>query len=552
MNDFCELYWQLDATTKTNEKVDFIKRYLETAQPRNAAWAIYFLVGKRIKRLLPTRQLTKWAIEKAGISDWLFAECYDRVGDLAETISLILPPPKGSCDLPLYELVEQQLLPLRNAQSAVQKAQVVDWWDQFDQPTRFVLGKLMTGGFRVGVSRRLVRRAIAQWTGIESTIIAWRMMGDWTADEKFYQALIDPNDDGSAAVSQPYPFFLANPITAEHDLLQPPFGDADDWVAEWKWDGIRAQVIKRAGEVFIWSRGEELVTDQFPEVAQSARSLPDGVVLDGELLAWSNEEQRPLEFQHLQRRLGRKNVSQKTVANIPVVMLAFDLLEFQGQDIRQQPLCQRSQRLRELIDGLKLQVSQTRQFLFPEMETTSVSIQLPPVVAGHCWEDWSSERGRSKAMNAEGLMLKRKSSAYQVDRPVGDWWKWKVDPYTIDAVLIYAQRGHGRRASLYTDFTFAVWDQDALVPVAKAYSGLTDKELRAVDAFVRKNTHESFGPVRSVTPELVFELAFENIQESTRHKSGIAVRFPRISRWRHDKKPEDADTLDSIKAMIRA
>jgi DNA ligase-1 len=374
-------------------------------------------------------------------------------------------------------------------------------------------------------------------------------MGEWTPGVEFHRALT-AEDDGQAALGRPYPFFLANPIKDGTDFEEPPFGDADDWVAEWKWDGIRAQIVKRAGQVFIWSRGEELVTDQFPEISRAAASLPDGVVLDGEILAWSERDQKPLEFQQLQRRLGRKVVSQRTIDNHPVVLLAFDLLEQDGRDLRQQPLELRQQQLRSLVETASQTVQSSGGFLFPEMNQLAHAIRLPPVVAGSTWSEWSAERERSQEMSAEGLMLKRKTSSYQVNRPVGDWWKWKVDPYTIDAVLVYAQRGHGRRASLYTDYTFAVWDDGQLVPFAKAYSGLTDAEINRVDTFVRKHTEESFGPVRRVTPQLVFELAFENIQSSSRHKSGIAVRFPRINRWRHDKQPEDADTLDAIKQMI--
>lgn len=550
MNDFSQLYWQLDSTTKTNEKVKALVNYLEAAPPRDAVWAIWFLAGNRIRRLLPVRRMSEWAMDLAGLPDWLFAECYDRVGDMAETISLVLPPPSEPRTISLADLIDEKLLPLRNSTVEQQKQVVTALWEKFERPERFVLGKLITGGFRVGVSRRLLQRAIAQWTGITTTTIAHRMMGNWDADLEFFQRLIDPHDDGSAVKSQPYPFFLANPLSEQADLFQPPFGDANEWVAEWKWDGIRAQVIKRSSEVYIWSRGEELVTHQFPEIEEAARALPDGVVLDGELLAWSEDNDLPLDFQRLQKRLGRKTVGAKTRRDSPVVMLAFDLIEFAGLDIRGWELVRRQQQLSELIQDLKTE-SGRGNFLFPEMENTSVAIRLPPPVKGRSWEAWAEQRQCSKEFNAEGLMLKRKSSAYQVNRPVGDWWKWKVDPYTIDAVLIYAQRGHGRRASLYSDYTFAVWNESELVPFAKAYSGLTDKEMREVDAFVRKNTNEAFGPVRSVTPELVFELAFENIQISTRHKSGIAVRFPRISRWRHDKKPEDADTLENIKAMIK-
>ena len=561
MKNFCDLYWRLDSTTKTNEKILALEKYFAVAEPADAIWAIYFLAGNRIKRLVGTKLLREWAIEKADIAAWLFEECYDRVGDLAETISLILAATQeepstnsGLTDVTLKTLIEEHLMPLREMEAEQQKEIVVELWRQFDQRQLFVLGKLMMGGFRVGVSKRLVIRALAKHTKIDAATITHRLMGHWEPTAEYYQTLVDP-DENETAISKPYPFFLANPLKDEPASL----GEVDEWIAEWKWDGIRAQVIRREGETFIWSRGEDLVTDQFPEVANAASELPDGTVLDGEILGWSEAESRPLEFSQLQRRLGRKKLGKKLLTEVPVVLLAFDLIESAGEDIRTLPIEERQKRLQNLITKLEPEHNEpSGLFDGSSKDTTKANterpaIRLPPCVSDKPTADWqtfATARESSKQLRAEGLMLKRRGSSYQVNRPVGDWWKWKVDPYTIDAVLIYAQRGHGRRASLYTDFTFAVWKEDQLVPFAKAYSGLTDAELRKVDAFVRKNTNEKFGPVRSVTPELVFELAFENIQRSTRHKSGIAVRFPRISRWRHDKKPADADKLETILSML--
>ena len=554
MQQFCELYWQLDSTTKTLEKVKSLKDYFAAAAPENAVWAIYFLAGNRLKRLVPTKLLRQWAIQRAEISDWLFEECYDRVGDLAETISLVLPPVETAGDVPLKQLIEETLIPLRDADVDQQHREVINLWNQLDPKAIFVLGKLMTGGFRVGVSKKLITRALAEHSGIDPATIAHRLMGDWNPDAEFYTQLVDP-DESETAISKPYPFFLANPLKDEGpDLL---LGSPNLWTAEWKWDGIRAQVIRRSGETFIWSRGEDLITEQFPEVAQAAEQLPDGTVLDGEILGWSNEENRPLEFSQLQRRLGRKKVGKKLLTEVPVVLLAFDLIEHDGVDVRQLPLQERQKLLQNAIGNLAVNEKAQEGLFSDEPEKSGDSeatIRIPPQVArptvGETWKNLEARREEAKNLRAEGLMLKKRDSTYQVGRPVGDWWKWKVEPYTIDAVLIYAQRGHGRRASLYTDYTFALWKDDQLVPFAKAYSGLTDAEIRKVDAFVRKNTNDKFGPVRSVTPELVFELAFENIQRSTRHKSGIAVRFPRISRWRHDKKPADADRLKTILQML--
>ena len=528
MIEFTRLYWQLDSTTKTNEKVAALKEYFANSEPADAIWAINFLAGRRLKRLVPVRKLASWAIEVVGLSPWLFDECYGRVGELAETISLILPPAEHPQPIPLHELIEEHLKPMQKMEEDEKRTAILGLWNRFDQQQLFVLGKLMTGGFRVGVSKKLVTRALSQHADLDAATIAHRLMGHWEPTAEFYTRLVSP-DDGEAETSKPYPFFLANPLKDEPESL----GNFEDWIAEWKWDGIRAQLIKREGEVYLWSRGEEIVTEQFPEVAAAAESLPNGVVLDGELLAWDHDAEKPLSFSQLQRRLGRKKVGKKLLAEVPVALLAFDLLEADGNDVRDQPIEQRQAMLEKVI------------------ATTNVdTVRLPPSVDAKTWESAADLREQSKSMRAEGLMLKRKGSAYRVGRPVGDWWKWKVDPYTVDAVLIYAQRGHGRRASLYTDYTLAVWKEDELVPIAKAYSGLTDAEIRKVDSFVRKNTNEKFGPVRSVTPELVFELAFENIQRSKRHKSGIAVRFPRISRWRHDKMPKDADRLEKIIEMI--
>ena len=541
MNEFCELYWRLDSTTKTLEKIKALKQYFAVAPAEDAAWAIYFLVGERIKRLVPTKLLRQWAVEKTDIAPWLFEECYDRVGDLAETISLVIssvvvePPQQPVADLSLKSLIEEHLLPLRGLEPEDQQERVIGLWQRFDQRQIFVLGKLMTGGFRVGVSKKLVTRALAEQFSIDPATIAHRLMGNWDPDAAFYDELLDPNES-ETAISKPYPFFLANPLKDGPDLL---LGEPEKWIAEWKWDGIRAQVIRREGETFIWSRGEELVTEQFPEVAAAADQLPDGTVIDGEIVGWENEATRPMEFSQLQRRLGRKRVGKKLLTEVPIVLLAFDLIEENRLDIRESPLEDRRKKLSTLLDSY---------------DDSTFAIRTPPQVTRDFsitdWSELATRREEAKQLRAEGLMLKRVSSSYQVGRPVGDWWKWKVDPYTIDAVLLYAQRGHGRRASLYTDYTFAVWKEDTLVPFAKAYSGLTDAEIRKVDAFVRKNTKEKFGPVRSVTPELVFELAFENVQKSKRHKSGVAVRFPRISRWRHDKKIADADSLETIVAML--
>jgi DNA ligase-1 len=541
MKRFAALYSALDQTTKTSEKVVALAAYFRAASAEDAAWAVYFLCGRKVRQLVPTKLLREWSAERAGIENWLFDECYEVVGDLAETMTLILPPPDSSEDMPLHVWMVERLLPLQTADVALKREVVEQAWRELDEQARFVFHKIITGSFRVGVSRGLVVRGLAEASGIDADVLSHRLMGDWEPTAGLFSQWVDPSTH-DADISKPYPFFLAHPL--EDDPAE--LGDPHDWQAEWKWDGIRAQLIRREGEVFIWSRGEDLTTDRFPELVAMANKLPDGVVIDGEIVAYREGEIMP--FSALQRRIGRKQLGKKILSDVPVTLIAFDLLELNGVDIRQHSLSERRAQLEQVILDWRLD-SRVRRSDKDE-ETQGFLISTAHMFSS--WEELAALRQTSREEHAEGLMLKRLNAPYRVGRPRGDWWKWKIEPYTVDAVLIYAQRGSGKRASLYTDYTFAVWDKDQLVPFAKAYSGLTDAEIARVDRFVRQNTIERFGPVRSVRPELVFELAFENISESNRHKSGVAVRFPRIARWREDLRIEDADSLDTIKAMIRA
>jgi DNA ligase-1 len=527
MRAFAELYLALDATTKVNDKVGALRRYFVAAEPADAAWAVYFLIGRRPRQVVATKRLRAWAAEEAGIPEWLFGECYDAVGDLSETIALLLPPPTGAADLPLYHWVEHVLLPLRERDEAEQRRAVLDAWHGLDESQRLVWNKLIGGSFRVGISQQLVTRALAESSGIEPAVVAHRLMGDWEPSATFYDRLraVDARD---ADLGRPYPFCLAHPVDGPAEAL----GDPGGWLAEWKWDGIRAQLIRRGGRTFLWSRGEELITERYPEIAALGPLMPDGTVLDGEILAWRGDA--PLPFAQLQRRIGRKRPGKAMLAEVPVALVAFDLLEHRGADIRPLPLRDRRARLEEVVAS----------------QGWAGSLVLSPLVAAGPWPELAAARVVSRDRAAEGLMLKRLDSPYGVGRRRGDWWKWKSDPHAVDAVLTAAQRGSGQRAGLYTDYTFSVWDGDRLVPIAKAYSGLTDAEIRRVDAFVRRNMGEKFGPVRTVRPELVFELAFESVQRSPRHKSGLAVRFPRIIRWREDKTAAEADTLEALRALL--
>ena len=524
MKAFAELYAALDETNGATAKVEALAAYLRAAPPEDAAWAVSFLIGRRPKRLLESRKLAEWAIAESAVPDWLFGDCFHAVGDFAETIALLLPDPAASTPLPLTYWVEQRLLPLASADDAARRSSLVRAWREMDERQRFVWNKLITGEFRVGVSQNLVVRAIAAASGLATETVSHRLMGDWRPTAGFWRQLVAP-EVAVADISRPYPFFLAYPLEGEVEEL----GDPAQWQLEWKWDGIRAQLIRRQSQTFLWSRGEDLITSRFPEIEAMGALLPEGTVLDGEVLAW--KDAAPLPFAQMQRRIGRKALGPRILAEAPVVLMAYDLLESGGRDLRSEPLVQRRAQLETLA-------------------ALSPALVLSPIVPPGSWAELRALRAESRQRRVEGFMLKRRDSPYRVGRRRGDWWKWKIQPYSVDCVLIYAQPGSGRRASLFTDYTFAVWDQGALVPFAKAYSGLSDDEIREVDEFVRRNTIETFGPVHSVRPELVFELAFEGIQLSPRHRSGIAVRFPRIARWRRDKPAAEADSLDTIRAML--
>jgi DNA ligase 1 len=563
MKRFAALYAELDVSTATNAKVAALQRYFARAEPADAAWAVYFLCGGKPRQVVPTAQLRSLARERARIDEWLFEECYQAVGDLAETIALVLPAPQRHSDLGLAAWVEERLLPLRGADPATQIERIAAYWDELDAAGRFLLVKLIGGGFRVGVSKLLVQRALALHAGIDAKQVAQRMMGYTDAqarpDAARYARLVAAEADGPAEAGQPYPFFLAHALEVPLAEFDQRLGPPTDWLVEWKYDGIRAQVVKRAGSVWVWSRGEELVTERFPEVVAAAQALPDGSVLDGEIVVWKND--RPAAFNLLQQRIGRKTLGKKVLAEAPVTFIAYDLLEWQGADWRDQPQQARRLQLDSAVQG--------------------TALQLSPPVEGITWDALAALREESRERGVEGFMLKHRQARYgtgrrkQDDLAGGTWWKWKIDPLSVDAVLIYAQAGHGRRASVYTDYTFAVWNRtprDAaevaavlaaignrepavpgalqLVPFAKAYSGLSDEEFRGVDHVIRRTTLEKFGPVRSVLPSLVFELGFEGINRSPRHKSGIAVRFPRMLRWRHDKPLIEADTLSSLEALL--
>lgn len=557
MKRFALLFDELDRTTRTGEKVSALERYFRDTLAHesthdDAAWTLALLTGRRVKRAITSTQIRALAAELSQTPDWLVRECHDAVGDLGETVALLLegwtPPPDlahRQCDLALHEVMER-LRAMVSMDDASRAATIAALWAPLSTPERLVLNKLLSTSFRVGASAKLAIKGLAAATGVDEQLLTHRASGAWDpTPETIARLLAPPGDNAAHDLARPYPFFLASPLedptpALVDKTLSALLGARTDWIAEWKWDGIRAQLLTRAGSVALWSRGDELVTDAYPELADAARDLPRGLALDGELLAW--EDGMPLPFTLLQRRLNRKRVEHSLFPDVPVAFLAYDLLEHDGADLRERPIEQR----RELLESL--------------IRSTHAPIRLSPLITtgdAPDWEALASLRASSRERRVEGIMLKRRGSPYRAGRTRGDWWKWKIDPFTIDAVMVNAQRGSGRRASLFTDYTFALWSGDApgkgeLVPIAKAYSGLTDDEIAKVDLWVSRHTIGRHGPVRVVTPELVFELAFEGVQESDRHKSGLALRFPRMANWRTDKKADDADTIATLRAILDA
>jgi DNA ligase-1 len=532
MKHFAQLIKALDSSNKTSAKVNALTDYFRTAGDSDKVWTIALLSHRRPPRPVNTTLLRLWANELAEIPMWLFEESYHIVGDLAETIALVIPTTKEHSEKKLTEFL-REIIALKKKTDEEKRAYLHENWLALNYYERFVFTKLITGSFRIGVSQKLMTRALSKAEGIEEDLLAYRLMGDWNPDAISFQELIVEAQQ-SDNLSRPYPFYLAYQVEGNPADL----GDVANWRAEHKWDGIRSQTIIRGGQLYVWSRGEELVTDKYPEFKSFIGIIPDGTVIDGEIIPFLDGKLGS--FNELQTRIGRKNVSAAIMKKTPVIIKAYDLLEWEGNDIRNLSFEERRNLLENLYERVKGQNS---------------PLQLSERITFSNWDEATAERERSREVNSEGLMLKRKSSPYQVGRKKGDWWKWKVEPLSIDAVLTYAMRGHGRRSNLFTDYTFALWQQTEeggreLVTFAKAYSGLTDAEFRMVDDYIKKNTVEKFGPVRSVVPKLVFEIGFEGIALSKRHKSGIATRFPRILRWRTDKQIEEANSIDDLKSLI--
>lgn len=526
MKVFAQLIYALDSTNKTTQKMDAIDRFLREAEDNDKLWFLALFSGKRPRRPVTSRLMRIWTLEITDIPEWLFLESYAAVGDLSETIALILPPPTQQIERSLADWMSA-IITLNEKSEDEKKKFIIEAWDGLSTTERFIFNKLLGGNFRLGVSSKTLINALARHYQLDTNAVSHSIMGDWKMGEVHFDGLIR-GEYTNTQLSKPYPFCLA--YTLEKDTEE--LGKIDDWQIEYKWDGIRGQFIKRQGEIFVWSRGEELVTEQFPEIIAELRNWEGDFVIDGEILVV--REGKVAGFTDLQKRLNRKVLSRKLLLDFPVHVFIYDLLEWQNEDWRSKPLEQRRKQLTQLFENNDAQ-----------------RMYLPPILQAASWTAVAQLRAGSRENNSEGLMLKHRRSPYHTGRKKGDWWKWKVDPWTIDAVLIYAQKGSGRRSAFYTDYTFAVKDGDQLVTIAKAYSGLTDVEIREVSRFVSKNAIEKFGPVRTVKPELVFEIAFEGIGWSPRHKSGVALRFPRIARWRKDKTVDDIDDIVEVKKLIK-
>ena len=524
---FSNLVTELSSSTKTNEKIQSLVDYFAIAPDADKVWVIAIFSGRRPRRAVNSRLMREWCTEIAQIPEWLFNECYHTVGDLSETLALLLPDLKNeSQKTQSLSYYLEKFISIEKENESIKKNFITDCWQQMNKNERFVFNKFITGSFRIGVSQKTIVNALAKVVELSPSVIAHRISGNWDPVTTTFKELLSETASLSD-FSKPYPFYLAYAIDDEVANL----GDINEWQAEWKWDGIRGQMIKRNNELFVWSRGEELMTDKFPEYFILKDLLPDGIALDGEIIP--AVDGKPLPFAVLQTRIGRKNISKKQLQDAPISFFVYDLLEFNHEDWREKSLTDRRKKLEEIISPIK-----------------NNAIQISEIIHCHSWDDLAEIRKKSREMNSEGIMLKRKDSIYKVGRKRGDWWKWKIDPLTIDCVMIYAQKGSGRRSNLYTDYTFAVKDGDKLVTFTKAYSGLTDKEFAQIDNFVKRNSIEKFGPVRTVKPELVFEIAFEGIAASNRHKSGVALRFPRMNRWRKDKTVDDINTMDDLKEML--
>jgi len=503
---------------KTLQKISLLSDYFNEESPENMPMALHFLMGENMGRFCSGRQLREWAAQLLGLPDWLVDESYEALGDNSETISLLFPNKPSSLAHDLKAVCER-IQQLKSEPIDVKKDWIIDVWSKSSRDDIYTFNKLLGGGIRIGASKKNVLKALSRTVHLDVDILEQRLLGTWEPTKIAYDALVNP-DDIAGKGTCPYPFFLASPIQ-DVDATLMPFSD---WQIEPKWDGIRAQLVHRQEGTQLWSRGNDLISDQFPDILDSASELPYGVY-DGEVLAWGADGPQP--FADLQKRLNRKKVTRQLLASIPCIMMLYDCLEFEGVDVREQALHERCKKIRDLRPPFY----------------TSNPLTLNGVSA---LNDYVKNARNNRV---EGVIIKRLSSAYKSGRVRGDWWKLKVDPLLLDVVIMYAQKGKGIRSGLFTDYTFGVWDNNQLVPIGKAYSGLTNDEIKQVHQILNNHLTDRFGPVRGVSPCVVLEVAFDSIQESPRHKSGLALRFPRINRLRLDKPVEEANSLEDARAL---
>ncbi|MEO1503881.1 MAG: cisplatin damage response ATP-dependent DNA ligase [Pseudomonadota bacterium] len=549
MTPFAQLLTSLVFTPSRNSKLRLLMRYFDKAPDPDRGWALAAIAGEMDLRAVQPSVIRGLVEER--VDPVLFRLSYDYVGDLAETVSLIWPAEPEGTSVRLSDVVDQ----LAAASRSETPALLVRLFDQLPPEERFALIKLATGGMRVGVSARLAKTALSEWAGEQGVDAPVERIEElWHGLEPPYVALFqwlsgggpEPDVDLSLAFR---PMMLAHPIDAALYSADELKANAEseeatrarlaerlapsDFAAEWKWDGIRVQAVATDNGRKIYSRTGEDIGHSFPDLVEAMRWR--GCV-DGELLVVRDGEVAP--FSDLQKRLGRKTVSAKMLREFPAHIRAYDLLHDGETDLRGRPFAERRTRLEAWAS-----------------ENEADRLDLSGIVDFAQWDALAEIRAGARAAAQEGLMLKRRDAVYVGGRPIGQWFKWKRDPLTADCVLMYAQRGHGKRSSYYSDYTFGAWrggeDGPELTPVGKAYSGYTDEELLKLDRWIRNNTTDRFGPVRAVKTELVFEVAFDAVQVSTRHKSGVAMRFPRIKRIRWDKPAHEADRLETLQRMIR-
>ena len=555
---FGNLINNLEQCNSTKKKINLISVFIKDIDPRDGSWILLLLMSTRQKRVITGRRLKDILQASFRMPSWLIDDCFAQVGDSAETISLLWPQLKSELtdaniecsevynklfnepkeSKPLHWWMETLLPAIKDATETTQNRLILKLWSDIADQDHYLTNKLITGGFRNGVSKGLVVKSIAQAYELDESTVLERLMKPIEINNIWFQELTHPvsiNRTDRGAI--PYPFYLASPVEIEKIKETPPA----DWRLEYKWDGIRGQLIKRDTGAYLWSRGEELVNHVFPEIIEMAENLPDGTVLDGEILCWQKDVRKPMAFASLQRRLGRKTVNKKLLKECPTVFLAYDILEHKSIDIRAYNLRDRL----KLLESVQLNYNHPCLVIDNEKEFAE-------------WEELIQLRDRARLEGAEGLMIKKISSHYLSGRKRGYWWKYKHDPMTLDAVLIYAQAGTGKRANLFTDYTFALWDDSnknskdrKLVTFAKAYSGLNNSELMELDKWIRTHTIERYGPTRVVEQKQIFEIAFEGVMESKRHKCGLAVRFPRIHRWRIDKPVMEADCIEQAQALLK-